>query len=164
MEVHGEGFKSRKGSEIRWLRVEMEQQREGLLIKVGSTDPDEAELQYSCLIDKDAYLRIQKEQGIQICSNDFSKRLATLFDYCLLQMHCSCSQDSRFTFVFNEHESDSSRFKLYICEQNEFKHLVHLWLDFTQVSAEQRSMTHMSSLAIKEKMCQRYMKQKMVLT
>ena len=50
-------------------------------------------------------------------------------------MHPSCSQESRFYCIFNEHETDASKYKLYICEQNEFKSLVHLILDFDQVTA-----------------------------
>ena len=68
--------------------------------------------------------------------------MSTLFDYCLLQMHCSCSTESRFTCVFNEHESDADKCQLFFCEQNEFKNLVHLTLDFQRASASAQSHSH----------------------
>ena len=49
---------------------------------------------------------------------------------------------SRFTCILNENETDSSKLRLHICEQNEFRHLVHLTLDFDQLSDEEQSEHH----------------------
>jgi hypothetical protein len=151
MEILGHAFNNKKnGEEVRWLRIELVQFPECMKIYVMSTDPTQNDFMYSSTVDAEAFCRIQKEQSIRICSNDFPKRLSTLLDYCLLQMHCNCSQESRFCCVFNEHETDASQYKLYITEQNEFKSLVHLILDFDQVSAINRSEMHYSASLIKE--------------
>lgn len=51
-------------------------------------------------------------------------------------MHGSAEMKSRFTCILNENEDDSSKLRLHICEQNEFRHLIHLTLDFDQLDEE----------------------------
>jgi hypothetical protein len=91
---------------------------------------------YSVEFDKHSYVELQKAQSIHTPFQDFGKRLATLLDYCILQLHGSSELKSRFTCVFNESENSSDQQTLYICEQNEFKHLVHLQLSFNRITQE----------------------------
>ena len=118
---------------------------------------------YSLTIDQTAYLELQKQQTIHTPFAEFPKRLSTLLDYCLLQLHCSCEVKSRFICVFNESENDPAKYRLYICEQNEFKHLVHLTLDFCQVDFDGQSSLHFVQAQVYEAMCQHYAKQKMLM-
>jgi len=91
---------------------------------------------YELTIDKDSYLELQKNQSIHTSFNDFAKRLATLLDYCVLQLHNQNELKSRFSCVFNEGKDDPDSQTMYICEQNEFRHLIHLQLDFKRMSPQ----------------------------
>jgi hypothetical protein len=58
---------------------------------------------------------------------------------------------------------DNGQYKLFICEQNEYKNLVHVILDFTLVDSAQQSYQHRQRLEIHGRMSQRYLRQKMIL-
>ena len=163
MEIQGEPFKKRNGEDVKWLRFELYKTQEGFQVIVGGTFIEEHDFLYVCDIDNQTFTKIQKEQSIKICQNDFAKRVATLLDYCLLQMHCSCQQESRFTCVFNEHESEPNKYLFHICEQNEFRNLVHVTLPFVRASSDGQSLSHFSKMHAQEAMSQRLIKQKMIL-
>ena len=84
--MHGIPFKQYKGRDVRWLRVEIFELYESKSIKidVSSTYPEENAFYYTVTVDQAAYLQIQKEQSVKVCHNDFAKRIASLFDFCLL--------------------------------------------------------------------------------
>jgi hypothetical protein len=52
---------------------------------------------------------------------------------------------------------------MYICEQNEFRKLVHLQLEFKRVKEVHRAEYHFVSSTIYFNMLQMYLKQKMIL-
>lgn len=78
-------------------------------------------------------------------------------------MHNSPDLKSRFTCILNENETDPSKLHLHICEQNEFRHLVHLSLDFQQLTAEERAEYHHTQFIIGYNLFQMHLKQKMIL-
>ena len=61
---------------------------------------------YELVLNQDSYLDLQKKQSIHTAFGDFGKRLSTLLDYCILQLHTSSEVKSRFTCILNENEND----------------------------------------------------------
>ena len=65
--------------------------------------------------------------------------------------------------MFNEAQNTTDQQTLYICEQNEFRHLVHLQLNFTRMKDENQAEFYGMQNLIKENICQNYLKQKMIM-
>ena len=63
--------------------------------------------------------------------------------------------------MFND--MDDGKFKLFLCEQNEYKNMVHLTLDFLLVEPGQQSYQYRQRMEIYEKISQRFLRQKMIL-
>lgn len=117
MDILGIPFKKkRNGEAIRWLRVHLYQLSDA--IKLDVFDPACHNFFFTVTLDQDAYLKIQKEQSIKVSFADFSKRLAVLLDFCILHMYCDCVMETKYTCVFNEDETDSNSYKLFITEQD----------------------------------------------
>jgi len=61
---------------------------------------------FEATLDKESYLDLQRKQSIHTCYSEFAKRMATLLDYCVLQLHSSADLKSRFTCILNEGDGD----------------------------------------------------------
>jgi len=61
---------------------------------------------FEATLDMDSYLDLQKKQSIHISFSEFPKRMATLLDYCILQLHGAADLKSRFTCIVNEGDND----------------------------------------------------------
>lgn len=104
MEIHGTPFNKEKASDsVKWIRCQIVQGADNLVVQmVAPTLDKDPHFIYEMSLDNQSYVELQKAQSIQTPFQEFGKRLATLLDYCILQLHSSSELKSRFTCVFNE--------------------------------------------------------------
>ena len=89
MEIQATPFNREKSlrDQVNWYRFFVYQLQDNLHIVIEClSDPH---FLYELTLNADNYLNLQKKQSITTCFSDFAKRLSTLLDYCILQLHTS---------------------------------------------------------------------------